>query len=825
MTAAFAGVSDPAGSAFRVGALAACLLLGACGGGASDPPVVVSLVAPSPAEIPEAGNRTVTVSVSVNSTGHRGLAVPLLFSGTATRDYDYVASSDSIVVPPGAAGSDMQVEVFRDFESEGDETITISLGAIRGIAQPGSASSITITVVDGEAAQIDKSPDESGFEPGILPFSFAVTETSFDFVVLVLDAGESSSRLIAEWSSDRDFAGGGNLVGALDIPPFDPEMLVFLQPYEFRLPLDRLAPNGHYYIRVYPDTVVPEGGEAGFFSFATDAQGKVVTQCGGAAQTVDGVGPDPLFAEQWHLQNTGQRAFSRNPGVPGADLRMTEAIANGWNGAGVKLAVVDSGLEICHPDLMANVEDGKSYNFGWEQSAGASLADPFNVNIHGDHGTGVAGVAAAAANNGLGGRGVAPEVRIRGFNPATAPAFDLGPALLRSLGASDSQPDSASADIFNMSFGSDSPTNSDEDFERLMKMGTSELRSGRGALYVKAAGNEFSFCGAPHPLNAEIGCFASNADPDQNLPYLVNVGAFNAADMKSSYSSAGANLWVVAPGGEDGAEHPAMITADQQGSEAGFNSADDPLGDNPALNPNGDYMANFGGTSSAAPATAGAIAAMLGVNPGLTWRDVKHILATTARRIDPGRAEVRAAFKGQPYVAQHAWQENAAGYHYHNWYGFGAIALDDAVALAADYTPDGLGAFEESRWFPPDSGDQPLPIPDEEGGGVTDTLIVSELPDWANIEAVTLEISVDHSYGADLGVTITSPGGTESIVNPPFNVLLNGFPGLFQWRLLSNAFYGENPNGEWKINVVDLAPDDTGSLTSWRLRFHYGDHP
>ena len=36
---------------------------------------------------------------------------------------------------------------------------------------------------------------------------------------------------------------------------------------------------------------------------------------------------------------------------------MTEAIANGWNGAGVKLAVVDSGLEICHPDLMANVED------------------------------------------------------------------------------------------------------------------------------------------------------------------------------------------------------------------------------------------------------------------------------------------------------------------------------------------------------------------------------------------------------------------------------------------------------------------------------------
>ena len=145
--------------------------------------------------------------------------------------------------------------------------------------------------------------------------------------------------------------------------------------------------------------------------------------------------------------------------------------------------------------------------------------------------------------------------------------------------------------------------------------------------------------------------------------------------------------------------------------------------------------------------------------------------------------------------------------------------------MAADYPPDGLGTFVETRWFPPDAGDQPLPVPDEEGGGVTDTLTVSELPDWANIEAVTLEISVDHSYSADLGVTITSPSGTESVVNPPFNVLLNQSPGLFQWRLLSNAFYGENPNGEWRINVVDLAPDDTGSLTSWRLRFHYGDQP
>ncbi len=45
------------------------------------------------------------------------------------------------------------------------------------------------------------------------------------------------------------------------------------------------------------------------------------------------------------------------------------------------------------------------------------------------------------------------------------------------------------------------------------------------------------------------------------------------------------------------------------------------------------------------------------------------------------------------------------------------------------------------------------------------------------------------------------------------------------WRLLGNAFFGENPNGNWMIEVFDAARDYTGRLNAWRLRFHYGDHP
>lgn len=236
-----------------------------------------------------------------------------------------------------------------------------------------------------------------------------------------------------------------------------------------------------------------------------------------------------------------------------------------------------------------------------------------------------------------------------------------------------------------MSFGILEPaTNATEEFSRLFKMGTEDLRGGRGALYVKAAGNAFSGCDGAHPLGLELGCAGSQLDPDQNLPYLITVGAFNAQDVKSSYSSAGANLWVVAPAGEDGVEGAGIITTDQIGVDAGFTHVSFmPLDADHELNPDGDYLSSFGGASSASPATAGAIAVILGEHPEFTWRDVKHVLAVSARRIDPDVREVRTAFNGTPYIAQHAWQTNGANYPFHNWYGFGAVAIDDALELAS----------------------------------------------------------------------------------------------------------------------------------------------
>lgn len=824
-----------------IAALTACLIAAGCD--RSDrpppPPPTVSLTAPDDVMIEEADNRKVPVTVRLDRTSPATITVQLNFSGSATRGRDYAVGSDALVVPSGSVLASTHIDVYRDFDAEADETIAVGVESVNGNALVGSESRIMLTVLDGEAARIDKQAREPEPHLIVFPERYSVTGDTVELGILAINTspeGETAT-LTAEWSTDFEFHTDVHSLGFVDVPPVNPDMFHFPETHGFTLPLDTLEPNGRYFVRAYLSGAGTGNSDSGTIAdyaflagFLTDASGSVVTRCTIPERNAPPAGADPLFVHQWHLSNTGQTAFSNAAGLAGADLRMTGSIGARRNGAGVKIAVVDTGLEICHPDLAANVAEGQSFNFAYGFTAGASRTDPFNHGILGDHGTSVAGVAAAAANNGRGGRGVAPEASLVGFNVGAAVyGGDAELAMFQSLGGSDDSPDSASVDIFNMSFGTELPAeNSSEDFVRLVKMGTGELRSGKGALYIKAAGNDFEHCHRNHPLNEEVGCIGANADPDHNLPYLIAVGAFNAEDIRSSYSSAGATLWVVGPAGEDGVERPAIITTDQAGAFVGLDAApDNVLSSDHPLNRNGDYTSAFGGTSSATPAVAGAVAVLLGAYPALTWRDVKHILASSARQIDPGRAEIRAAFNGRPYIARHRWQTNAAGYRFHNWYGFGAVAVDDALETAASHAPDSLGEFMESPWFEAEmASGPPLAIPDADGGGVTDSLSVAGLPESSNIEAVILEISADHSNALDLGITLRSPSGAASIVNAPFNALLDGYPlGLRAWRLMSNAFYGENPNGTWTVHVADLAADDTGQLGSWRLRFFYGEHP
>lgn len=545
---------------------------------------------------------------------------------------------------------------------------------------------------------------------------------------------------------------------------------------------------------------------------------------------------DPLVGQQWHLKNTGQKAFADLAGVAGMDINVDPVFNLGITGQNVTVAVVDSGLEIAHEDLAANVVPGGSWNFN------TNTTDPTNtVDTTGDHGTSVSGLIAMAMNNAKGGIGVAPRAGLKGFNFLSM-AVPTGQAFVDSLGASSSNPNSSDVFIFNQSFGIDTntPTLVLPLEENQYLAGVTSLRGGKGALYVKAAGNGFNSIGTVDCTGTGLTCENANFDPANTLPYQIVVGAVNASGIKASYSTAGSAIWVSAPGGEFGrnaalfggagtvAVEPAMVTTDQSGCANGFATNtvengsyfDDGLAVPPGAvvpNPLCNYTNGMNGTSSATPVTAGVIALMLEANPALTWRDIKHILALSARKIDGTGGAVNGPLAG--YIAEPGWFVNGAGFNFHNWYGFGMVDASAAVNTAKTYTLGLLGTFTNTPFIP--SAVLNLAIPNLSATGASSTIPVPT-GTVSFIEAVQIRVSVAHPAVGELGIEVMSPAGTRSVVK---NIEDGYFSSanLSNQVFLSNAFYGENPAGQWTIKVVDgfdITSGNKGTLTSWAIRVY-----
>ena len=170
-------VKVPGGIWTRSLAVLGCAAIGACGGSDEpDTPLAVALIASAGSIVREADDRTVEVTVLLDRPAPSALTVPLEFSGSATRDHDYAAGADAVAVPANAVSAAVEIDVFRDFDPEEDETITVGLGALDGTAaaggQPpvaGSPSSVTLTVLDGGAASIDVPEPEPRTGCGLLP--------------------------------------------------------------------------------------------------------------------------------------------------------------------------------------------------------------------------------------------------------------------------------------------------------------------------------------------------------------------------------------------------------------------------------------------------------------------------------------------------------------------------------------------------------------------------------------------------------------------------------------------------------------------------------
>ena len=797
--------------------------------------VAVSLSAAA-AQVDEGADRTpVALTVTLSEPVAGDVTVALASTGTARLGSDFDLGSTEVTVIEGATRGATTLTPVRDLAAEGDETVVLEIDSIAGRGEIGAPSTARVDIRDlGEFPPADYADLEafrllSGGE------TYDIDTDALYLTYIVRNRGRvaaSPTEAILVTTTDlfSDADPYRRLTDWRPVPALEPGGRSL---DTIRVSFDDLVPGSiNYLVLVIPPVAeeAPDSSNLRDYTavFLTDGS-RIPTTCTGFSRDTRPGVPDPLFAQQWALRNSGQTAFAAAGGVPGEDLNMTQTLAAGPTGAGVQVAVVDTGLEICHPDLAANAEPGLSYNFGHAAWLGAQADDPFLPTVLGDHGTSVAGLIAAAANNGVGGRGVAPDVRLRGFNFLSAQSPG---AYFDALGMSRESPQADDVHVFNLSFGySGSARGLTADERALFRAGVTDLRDGLGAVYVKAAGNQFDSCtrvdddGRPLAprldLSIELGCFAVNRDGENNLPYVITVGGFSADGKRSSYSSAGAALWVVAPAGERGDDHPAMITTDQMGGERGYVLIPRGLAAGDEGNPLGDYISIFNGTSAAAPNAAAAVALLLETQPDLTWRDVKHILASTARQLHADIPRVRVAFGGTPAVLQHGWITNAAGYAFHNWYGFGAIDVDAAVALAAVYPPNSLGIFIETAPLRLATGSR---IPDHDGGGLTQTQNITGLSRTANIEALQLRIEVTHPNPWDLGFELISPAGTRNVINPVFNHALYGVDNPLDWTILSNAFYGESPTGEWTLNVIDAAEGNTGTLDAWSLIFYLGEH-
>lgn len=108
-------------------------------------------------------------------------------------------------------------------------------------------------------------------------------------------------------------------------------------------------------------------------------------------------------------------------------------------------------------------------------------------------------------------------------------------------------------DIFNYSYGYTTCRIStiQPGHKLALLEGVTSARNGLGAIYVKAAGNDYS--GDQSDCGGTKNTYFlgnSNFDQENALPYMIIVGATNVEGKSADYSSPGANLWVSAPGGE-----------------------------------------------------------------------------------------------------------------------------------------------------------------------------------------------------------------------------------------------------------------------------------
>jgi subtilisin family serine protease len=295
---------------------------------------------------------------------------------------------------------------------------------------------------------------------------------------------------------------------------------------------------------------------------------------GHSPQSIDIPPNDPRYGGAWFLARVQiEKAWALSTGVP----------ANG--GRPASILVVDSGCAVDHPDLAAH------FDAGYDAVDRDDDPRPM-VGFPGDnHGTAVAGVAAAVTDNGVGVAGTCPECRLRCVRLLPE---DGGPVPLSADVAAFDFALETDVDVVNNSWGFTEPFAVPGALARAITAVATEGRGGRGALVVFAAGND------ARPIND---------DELLAVAGVVGVGATNNFDELTQFSNTGRAVDVVAPTG--------TLSTDLVGADGEDES---------------DYTHRFGGTSSSAPLVSGLFGLLVAAAPEASAAALTEALLSTAQQ-------------------------------------------------------------------------------------------------------------------------------------------------------------------------------------------------
>lgn len=428
---------------------------------------------------------------------------------------------------------------------------------------------------------------------------------------------------------------------------------------------------------------------------------------------------DPLYRYQWYLQDK-----------TGIDI---DDLWSSYLGDGVRVAVVDVGVEGDHEDLKGSIDFDHSYRFSDNSNdpspTNYEIDDP---NIDESHGTAAAGLI-AASHNGVGIMGIAPNVDLAVINVFSEPSdYSFKEAVKFD-----------DIDIFSNSWG----IGLSEGFvaDEVVMDAIEKKMNTNPAVYIFSAGNENK--------NSELSYLL-------NSRYTLVVGASNKEAKRSSYSNFGANLLCVAPGGEE----EGLVTTDLVGEGLGYDTKYHHF--DVDENAHYDYTDDYRGTSASAAIVSAVAALMKEANPSLGYRDIKYIIAHTAKKIDPLNS---------------SWTTNGGGLSYSNEYGFGLIDAKKAVVKAScfDNLPQERVIIRSLKAN--ESGDLSFFVDED-----------------MVVEYVQLEIVTKKGYINDSKLSLISPDGTYSQL---LQSTVESGDRVKSWEFGSMAFMDENSRGEWQVGI------------------------